>query len=85
MDGTEGVEQEVISMLESMAAKGAEAKAAEIEQFKEVRSIEENTAVVGKLEGEIGALGMARSAPLAWRSTSTPRRWARRRRSSRAR
>jgi len=62
--------QKVIQMLENMQAKGKAEKEAEIEEFKEVkkfckgaaaakvRSIEENTAVVGKLEGEIDSLNL---------------------------
>merc|ERR1719352_1356279 len=62
--------QKVVEMLNNMQAKGKAEKQAEIEEYNEfkkfcqgaerakVRSIEENTAVVGKLEGEIGALGL---------------------------
>merc|ERR1719197_1482427 len=62
--------QKVIEMLNNMAAKGKAEKEAEIEEFKEVkkfcrgaerakvRAIDENTAVVGKLEGEIDSLNL---------------------------
>merc|ERR1719238_955958 len=62
--------QKVVQMLEDMAAKAKVEKADEVERFGEfekfcqgaaaakVRSIEANTAVVGKLENEIGDLNM---------------------------
>merc|ERR1719316_1822587 len=62
--------QKVIDMLNNMQAKGKAEKEAEIEEFKEVkkfckgaaaakvRAIDENTAVVGKLEGEIDNLNL---------------------------